>query len=168
MPNDQEAMLQRQQTTEIVAAYVRNHQLSGDQLSALISTVHAALVAKPFEPEPERTPAVPIRRSVHQDYVVCLDCGWRGKVLRRHIASQHQLDPTGYRARWSLSPEHPLTAPGYSERRSEYAKQAGLGRRPQTDAGTEGPETESAEAHALPQRKGRSSRRTRQQSTAQS
>src|SRR6266478_291789 len=70
---------------------------------------------------------VPIRRSVHRDYVVCLECGWRGQMLRRHIAG-HGLSVEQYRARWSLRPDHPITAPDYSERRSTIAKQLGLGR----------------------------------------
>lgn len=166
MPDEQEVKLQRQRTAEIVAAYVRHHELSGDQLTALISTVHAALAGTSVEPEPERTPAVPIRRSVRQDYVVCLDCGWRGKMLRRHIASRHQLTAPEYRARWGLSPEHLLTAPGYSEQRSEYAKQIGLGRRRQAEAETGGAETEAAAPKARHRRKGGPSRRRRQSSAA--
>ena len=74
----------------------------------------------------ERTPAVPIRQSVHRDYVICLECGWRGQMLRRHIANGHELTVEQYRTRWNLSRDHPMTAPGYSERRSTLAKQAGL------------------------------------------
>jgi predicted transcriptional regulator len=116
--------------TNIVAAYVRRNQIGADQLPILISTVHQALVGlgKPAaETEVERTPAVPIRRSVHRDYVVCLDCGWRGQMLRRHLTTSHGLNVDQYRARWNLSRDHPMTAPGYSERRSTLAKQAGLG-----------------------------------------
>jgi len=122
--------LDRELTTNIVAAYVRRNQIGADQLPVLIATVHQALatVGKPVaELDTERTPAVPIRRSVHRDYVVCLDCGWRGQMLRRHIAG-HGLSVEQYRARWSLRPDHPITAPGYSERRSTMAKQLGLGR----------------------------------------
>ena len=118
-------------TTNIVAAYVRHNQIATDQLPALISTVHQALVGlgKPAaETEGERTPAVTIRQSVHHDYVVCLDCGWRGKMLRRHLDTAHGLSVDQYRARWNLSREHPSTAPSYSERRSGFAKQLGLGR----------------------------------------
>src|SRR5437868_1070805 len=124
--------LDRKLTTNIVAAYVRHNQIGADQLPVLISTVHLALVGlgKPAaETEVERTPAVPIRRSVHRDYVVCLDCGWRGKMLRRHISSAHGLDPTEYRRCWGLSSDHPLTAPAYAESRSDLAKKLGLGRR---------------------------------------
>src|SRR6266478_7773244 len=115
----------RELTATIVAAYVRQNQIA-----TLISTVHRALagLGKPAaEVDGERTPAVPIRRSVHRDYVVCLECGWRGQMLRRHIAG-HGLSVEQYRARWSLRPDHPITAPDYSERRSTIAKQLGLGR----------------------------------------
>ncbi len=121
--------LDRELTTNIVAAYVRHNQIGADQLPVLISTVHQALVGvgKPAaETGGERTPAVPIRRSVHRDYVVCLECGWRGQMLRRHVATGHGLSVEQYRAHWNLSREHPVTAPNYSERRSGLAKQPGL------------------------------------------
>jgi predicted transcriptional regulator len=122
--------LDRELTTNIVAAYVRHNQIGSDLLGTLISTVHQALVGlgKPAaETGTERTPAVPIRRSVHRDYVVCLECGWRGQMLRRHLVTGHELSVDQYRERWNLHREHPMTAPGYSERRSTLAKQAGLG-----------------------------------------
>jgi len=121
----------RELTATIVAAYVRQNQIASDQLATLISTVHRALVGlgKPAtEAEVERTPAVPIRRSVHRDYVVCLECGWRGQMLKRHVATGHGLTVEQYRARWNLLREHLMTAPGYSEQRSSLAKQIGLGR----------------------------------------
>ena len=136
--------LERQLTTNIVAAYVRRSQIASDQLGTLISTVHQALAGlgkRAAETEMERTPAVPIRRSVHRDYVVCLECGWRGQILKRHITTGHGLTVAQYRARWNLSREHPMTAPAYSERRSGLAKQIGLGRgRRTSDADTPAPE----------------------------
>jgi predicted transcriptional regulator len=123
--------INRELTSRIVAAYVRRSQIATDQLATLISTVHEAItnLGKPArESEGERTPAVRIRRSVHRDYVVCLECGWRGQMLRRHLATGHGLSLDAYRARWNLPREHPMTAPGYSERRSSLAKQIGLGR----------------------------------------
>jgi predicted transcriptional regulator len=132
------ASLVRELTTRIVAAYVRRNQVGADQLATLISTVHQALagLGKPATETGERTPAVPIRRSVHRDYVVCLECGWRGQMLRRHLATGHGLSVDQYRAHWNLPREHPITAPGYSERRSGLAKQIGLGRgrRPSSQA----------------------------------
>jgi hypothetical protein len=72
---------------------------------------------------------VPIRQSVRHDYVVCLDCGYRGKTLRRHIGIRHGLTGDEYRQRWGLRSDHPLTAPAYSEHRSTLAKELGLGRK---------------------------------------
>ena len=118
-------------TTNIVAAYVRRNQIATDQLSVLISTVHQALVGlgKPAAATgTEQTPAVPIWRSVHRDYVVCLECGWRGQMLKRHLATGHGLTVEQYRARWNLPGDHPMTAPGYSDRRSTLALEFGLGR----------------------------------------
>ena len=99
-------------------------------MSALINTVHQLLMAptKQAEPQLERTPAVPIRRSVTRDYVICLECGWAGKTLRRHLQGSHRLTRDEYRARWGLPAKHPLTAPAYSEMRSNVAERTGLGR----------------------------------------
>jgi predicted transcriptional regulator len=90
-------------------------------------------LGKAAEPEQSRTPAVPIRRSVSANYVVCLDCGWRGKMLRRHLQVSHGLNRQDYRGRWKLAPDHPLTAPAYSEKRSALAKQLGLGQKRTAD-----------------------------------
>src|SRR5215471_11320658 len=157
--------LDRELTTNIVAAYVRRNQIGSDQLGTLISTVHQALsrLGKPAaETETERTPAVPIRRSVHPGYVVCLECGWRGQMLRRHLSTGHGLSIDQYRGRWKLPRDHPLTAPGYSERRSGLAKQLGLGRGRKASA--EEPKPVEPEPPAAPQP--RSRRRGRPRSTA--
>lgn len=125
------ASINRELTTKIVAAYVLRNQVASDQLPVLISTVHQALASlgkQVAEVSGERIPAVPIRRSVHRDYVVCLECGWRGQMVRRHLATGHGLSVDQYRNRWNLPREHPMVAPGYSERRSSLAKQIGLGR----------------------------------------
>jgi predicted transcriptional regulator len=118
-------------TAMIVSSYVRHHTLRPEQLSDLITTVHHALgqLGQPVQAEEVLVPAVSVRRSVHQDYVVCLDCGYRGKTLRRHIGARHGLNRDEYRKRWGLRSDHPLTAPAYSERRSTLAKARGLGRK---------------------------------------
>jgi len=115
---------------EIVSAYVRKNQIAPADIPTLINTVYQSLLAagKAAEPEPERTPAVPLRQSVRPNYIVCLECGQRAKMLRRHIRAEHGLSPEQYRARWKLSPDYPLTAPAYSEQRSTLAKKLGLGR----------------------------------------
>jgi predicted transcriptional regulator len=149
-------------TTNIVAAYVRRNQIGADQLPVLISTVHQALIGigkLATEANEKRIPAVPIRRSVHRDYVVCLECGWRGQMLRRHLTG-HGLSVDQYRARWNLSREHPLTAPSYSERRSGFAKQLGLGRRRRASR----EERESTAPEGAPAARQRSRRRGRSRS----
>ena len=132
MPDEQPAASANQElTAEIVAAYVRRNQVGADQLASLISTVHQALgdLGKPAaEAVVERTPAVSIRRSVQHDKVTCLECGWAGSVLRRHLETAHGLTVDQYRARWNLRRDHALVAPAYSERRSGLAKDLGLGR----------------------------------------
>ena len=117
--------------TKIVSSYVGNHTLAPEQLSALIMSVQQAIsqLGKPAQPEPARTPAVPVRRSVQRDRVVCLECGFKGKTLRRHLSMRHGLQVSEYLRRWDLSSDHPLTAPAYSEQRSAMAKQLGLGRK---------------------------------------
>src|SRR5215471_14499021 len=116
---------------EIVAAYLGRNQIAADQLPVLIATVHQTLggLGEPApEPVVERTPAVSARRSVHRDYVTCMDCGYRGQMLKRHLTAAHGLTVEGYRTRWNLPGEHPMTAPVYSESRSTWAKRLGLGR----------------------------------------
>jgi predicted transcriptional regulator len=118
-------------TTKIVSSYVRHHSVAAGQLPDLIATVHRAIgqVGQPVAAEEVLVPAVSVRRSVHQDYVVCLDCGYRGKTLRRHISTRHGFSRDEYLRRWGLRSDHPLTAPAYSERRSTLAKAFGLGRK---------------------------------------
>ena len=120
----------------IVSSYVGHHTLRPEQLSDLITTVYHALshLGQPIQTEEVLTPAVSVRRSVHHDYVVCLDCGYRGKMLRGHISTQHALNRDEYLKRWGLRSDHPLTAPAYSERRSTLAKALGLGRKPKAQA----------------------------------
>jgi predicted transcriptional regulator len=148
----------RELTAEIVASYVRRNQVTTAQLSTLISTIHQTLadLRKPVtEAAIERTPAVSVLRSVHRDYVVCLDCGHRAQMLRRHLMTTHGLSTEQYRARWNLKPDHPVTAPGYSERRSTMAKHVGFGRTREASAETTArPETETA-ATPQPKRRGR-------------
>jgi predicted transcriptional regulator len=116
--------------TQIVSGYLRKNQVALADISTVINTVYQSLVS--LGKAPERTPqapAVSIRQSVRPQYVVCLECGARGKMLRRHLRQSHRLNADEYRAKWGLSPDHPITAPGYSQARSAFAKQIGLGRR---------------------------------------
>ena len=119
---------------EIVRGYVAKNSIAVDQLGGLIATVHRTLMglgadtsASALPPE-KSAPAVPIRRSVQPDHVVCLECGFRAVTLRRHLRVAHGLEPAAYRVRWKLATDYPLTAPEYSQRRSTMARQSGLGR----------------------------------------
>jgi predicted transcriptional regulator len=118
-------------TAKIVGSYVRQHKVSPEQLPQIITSVNQALnqLGQPVQPEEVLTPAVSVRRSVSQEYVICLDCGYRGKTLRRHITTRHGLSRDEYLNRWGLRSDHPLTAPAYSERRSILAKELGLGQK---------------------------------------
>jgi predicted transcriptional regulator len=147
-------------TTKIVCEYVAHHKLATDQLLELITAVHQAIgqLGQPAEVEEVRTPAVSVRRSVQHDYVVCLDCGYRGKTLRRHINVRHGLNRDEYLRRWGLKSDHPLTAPAYSERRSAMSKALGFGRRPADRVAQAGtplmmPTPIEAEAKPIPRRK---------------
>ena len=122
-------------TAKIVRGYVRHHRLGPDQLPNLIASVHRTLgqLGQQVQAEEVLTPAVSIRQSVRRDYVVCLECGYRGKTLRRHISVRHGLNADEYRRRWGLRRDHPLTAPAYSEQRSTLAKELGLGRKSTTE-----------------------------------
>ena len=126
------APVARSLVTKIVSGYVSKNQIAPADMPTLIATVHQSLLSlgKATEPEPNRSPAVPIRRSVTPNYVVCLECGWQAKTLRRHLQVRHGLSANQYRAQWKLSPDHPITAPAYSERRSAFARQIGLGQKP--------------------------------------
>jgi predicted transcriptional regulator len=121
-------------TTEIVVAYVTRNTIAPIDLGDLIGAVSGALDALGREPasataRPE--PAVPVRRSIHDDHLVCLVCGKQQKVLRRHLDVAHQLTPQAYRERFGLMPDYPMAAPGYSRQRSEMAKRVGLRQRAQ-------------------------------------
>jgi predicted transcriptional regulator len=122
---------------QIVRRYLERTQIAAGDLPHLIATVHQSLVDlwKPMK-APSAEPAVAINRSYGRDFVACLDCGWRGQVLRGHLTTRHGLSLFDYRSRWKLKPAHLLTAPSYSERRSAMAKQLGLGRRQATATAT--------------------------------
>lgn len=116
--------------TKIIASYVSHHNVAPEQISDLINSVHRTMngLGMPAEPQGALTPAVPLRRSVQRDAVICLECGWKGKMLRRHLSTRHGLTGEQYLKRWGLQSDHPLTAPTYSQQRSALAKELGLGR----------------------------------------
>ena len=118
-------------TTDIVAAYVRHNSVATDQISGLINAVHSTLngLGNEVVEEPPRVPAVSVRRSVRPDHIICIECGYKGQMLKKHLQSRHGLSVAEYRSRWNLASDYPMTAPNYSERRSQLAKSTGLGRK---------------------------------------
>jgi predicted transcriptional regulator len=119
-------------TADVVAAYVSNNTLPTAQLAEVIHAVYQSLkgLEGPVtEPAPEPTkPAVPIRKSITPDYLICLEDGKKLKMLKRHLRSTYNMTPDEYRARWGLAPDYPMVAPNYAEQRSAFAKKIGLGR----------------------------------------
>lgn len=119
-------------TTDIVASHVSNNPVTVSEVPQLIRQVYSALAdvdgAAPPAPELPK-PAVPIRKSVTPDYIVCLEDGKKLKMLKRHIRTRYGLTPDEYRERWGLAPDYPMVAPNYASRRSALAKKIGLGKK---------------------------------------
>ena len=113
MAEDTPSEVDLDRVAEIVSSYVRHHQIAPEELPALIAQVHQALagLGRAAPAQERREPAVSIRRSVQQDYVACLECGFRAQMLRRHLQVAHGLEVADYRARWQLPMDYPLTAP---------------------------------------------------------
>jgi predicted transcriptional regulator len=118
-------------SADIVSAYVAQNTLPTNSIPELIRTVYVALgalgAAAPKSGEKQK-PAVPISRSVHQDYIVCLEDGKQLKMLKRYLRSRFDMTPEDYRRKWGLPPDYPMVAPAYAARRSDFAKKIGLGR----------------------------------------
>jgi predicted transcriptional regulator len=123
-------------TAQIVSAHVSNNVVSPDALPLLIRQVYRTLAgvgtrsAQPERPQP----AVPIKKSVFHDHIVCLEDGKRLKMLKRHLRTSFNLTPEQYRERWGLGPDYPMVAPDYAKHRSALAKKIGLGTRPHHSA----------------------------------
>ena len=119
-------------TTEVVAAYVSNNTLATAQLGDVIHAVYNSLRALDGSaaeaPAEVLKPAVPIRKSITPEYLVCLEDGKKLKMLKRHLRSTYNLTPDEYRAKWGLGSDYPMVAPKYAQQRSEFAKKIGLGR----------------------------------------
>ena len=116
----------------IVAAYVRNNTVPARQLGQVIRSVHDALAnvsaAEPGPADNTGQPAVPIRKSITPDYLVCLEDGRHLKMLKRYLRSHYKMTPDQYRAKWGLPADYPMVAPNYAQQRSDFAKKIGLGR----------------------------------------
>ena len=118
-------------TADIVSAYVANNSVQAGNVPALIESIHAAIAGLSAPPAPPvQQPAVNPKRSVHDDYIVCLEDGKKFKSLKRHLMALHGLTPEEYRAKWDLPRDYPMAAPNYAVKRSELAKKMGLGRIP--------------------------------------
>ena len=116
-------------TTEIVAAHVGNNTIAINDLPQLIQDIYKTLVVvgtAPAVPESPQ-PAVPIKKSIFPDYVVCLEDGKKLKMLKRHLKTRYNMSPEEYRERWGLAADYPMVAPRYAQQRSELAKKIGLG-----------------------------------------
>ena len=119
-------------TTEIVAAHVSNNSVAPTDLPQLIDQVYQSLanIGKgPANAGDRPKPAVNVKRSVHPDYVVCLEDGKKLKMLKRHLRTTYGLTPDAYRHKWGLPPDYPMVAPNYARQRSRLAKEIGLGTR---------------------------------------
>jgi len=117
-------------TTEIVSAHLSNTQVAAQEISGVIQTVYKSLAAlSPEMPvvEEKLQPAVPVKKSVMPDYIVCLEDGKKLKMLKRHLKSAYDMTPDEYRARWNLPQDYPMVAPNYAKQRSRLAKEIGLG-----------------------------------------
>ena len=118
-------------TADIVSAFVSNNSVPATELPMLIQSVHRALsgvsiTAEPVESAP-REPAVPLKKSVNPDFIVCLEDGRKFKSLKRHLRTKYNMSPEEYRAKWGLPKDYPMVAPNYAKARSDLAKQMGLG-----------------------------------------
>ena len=118
-------------TADIVSAYVGNNIVQAAEVPGLISSIHAALTQVSngaVEPEPEvKDPAVPVRKSITPDFLICLEDGRKFKSLKRHLRTKYNMSPEEYRAKWGLAKDYPMVAPNYAKARSDLAKQMGLG-----------------------------------------
>lgn len=118
-------------TADIVSAYLGNNNVQAAEVPGLISSIHAALAqvsSGAAEPEPEvKDPAVPVRKSITPDFLICLEDGRKFKSLKRHLRTKYNMSPEEYRAKWGLPKDYPMVAPNYAKARSELAKSMGLG-----------------------------------------
>jgi predicted transcriptional regulator len=123
-------------TAQIVSAHVSNNTVSPEALPALIQEVFRTLsnVGVQVEPSEKPQPAVPIKKSVFGDYIICLEDGKKLKMLKRHLKTAYNLEPDQYRERWGLPPDYPMVAPNYARQRSSLAKKIGLGTKPRLPA----------------------------------
>ena len=137
-------------TSEIVSAHVSNNATRGDAVPELIQSVFDKLTALASdEPAPtELTPAIPIRKSITDDYIVCLEDGRKLKMLKRHLMTAYGMTPEAYRAKWGLKADYPMVAPAYARKRQELAVKIGLGRKPRVVEAAPAPKPKRSRAKA--------------------
>ncbi len=118
-------------TAKIVSAHVANNTVDASALASLIQLVHKTLagIGEEEAPVEKLVPAVPVKKSVFADYIVCLEDGKKLKMLKRHLATSYNMTPEQYRERWGLASDYPMVAPDYAAKRSQLAKSIGLGRK---------------------------------------
>lgn len=118
---------------DVVAAYVSKNPLPAGQIPEVIHTVFSSLSSLEGTPQEAKAealrPAVPVKKSVTPDYIICLEDGKKLKMLKRHLRTTYNMTPDEYRAKWNLAPDYPMVAPNYAAQRSEFAKKIGLGRK---------------------------------------
>ncbi len=119
-------------TSEIVSAHASNNTIAANDLPQVIKDIFATLLALGSEEAPvERPqPAVPVKKSILPDFLICLEDGKKLKMLKRHLMTSYKMTPEEYRKRWGLSADYPMVAPNYAKKRSTLAKKIGLGRKP--------------------------------------
>ena len=132
MPEDMKAVQLLPLVTEVVAAKLSNGKTPSSDVAPLIQSVYQVLNELRINGTPAElpAPAVPIKRSVTPDYIVCLEDGQQLKTLKRHLRNAFDMSPEQYRRRWGLPADYPMTAPNYAKKRSQLAKKAGLGTQP--------------------------------------
>ena len=117
-------------TTDIVAAFVSNNSVPASELQELLTSTFSTLSGLSGHSEAEQSnqkPAVPVKKSITDDYLICLEDGKKLKMLKRYLRAQYDMSPEDYRRKWGLPADYPMVAPNYAKRRSEFAKQIGLG-----------------------------------------
>ena len=138
-PGSDDALLRM--TADVVTAYVGNNTVAPSDLADVIRTVHASLQqaqASESSVTAAPKPAVPVKKSITPDYLICLEDGRELKMLKRHLRTTYNMTPDEYRAKWGLDPDYPMVAPNYAKRRSEFAKQIGLGQKRRRAGSAEG------------------------------
>jgi predicted transcriptional regulator len=138
---------------QIVSAHIQHNKMPSEELPGFIQQIYKTLHTVGSEPAAQEkpAPAVPVKKSVFDDHIICLDCGKKLKMLKRHLNTDHEMTPEQYRERWGLGREYPMVAPDYASTRSALAKKIGLGRK----AGTKMPPKAAPKKAAAKKGRGR-------------